>query len=386
MSSRRALAWLPLLALLLLGFLAYAPSFQVFFLADDYTFIHVAHQMGLLELLSHAGEGGFLRPLVLTAFWVDYRLWGLNPAGYHFTNVLFHSLSGVWIYAITLLLTESIPTFTPARRQGMAILAASIFLLLPSHPEAVTWIAGRSDVLATFFYLASLGSYLRFRRDGGGGWMALSLAALALGLMAKEPAITLPAVVALNEGRLWLGGGDPVSRPSLRSSVGLLATYFAVIPGYFGVRFLVMGTFTGGYGAVHTAYSVPRLLDTGLAYVALSVLPRLPLGWHTGLVAMRGNMTNLLLLLILAMVVAGLLWVTVRRHPKPERRPVRWRILFPGRACGGSMRTGDLRNGRRRAETQGDEQGCGHEEMRFHGRLLRLRCRRRAWQSSSKRA
>jgi len=339
MSSRRALAWLPLPALLLLGFLAYAPSFQVFFLADDYTFIHVAHQMGLFELLSHAGEGGFLRPLVLTAFWLDYRLWGLNPAGYHFTNVLFHSLSGMWIYAIALLLIDSIPAFTPNRRQATALLAAAIFLLLPSHPEAVTWIAGRSDVLATFFYLTSLGSYLRFRRDGHWGWIALSLAALAVGLMAKEPAITLPAVVALNEGRLW--AGNSTKRPSIRSSVGLLAAYFAIIPGYFGVRFLIMGTFTGGYGAVHTAYSVPRLLNTGLSYVALGLLPRLPLGLHGWLAAGRGGvearlgspaLADLLLFLVLAVGAAVLVWVTIGRRPGPERRSQLLVMLFAGAA------------------------------------------------------
>lgn len=343
MTSYRIPVWLLPLITFLLGFFAYANTFNVFFLADDFAFLHGPSRMGLGQYISYTLQGGFLRPLVSLVFWIDYRLWGVNPAGYHFTNVLFHSLNGLWIYLITLLLLDSLTIFESSRRRGIALLAALIFLFLPSHPEAVVWLSGRGDVLVTFFYLAALGAYLRFRQevDSSGGWIVLSLTSFALALIAKEPAITLPVVVGLNEVRLGLGGRKLLAHSVLFSRIGLLSIYFAVIPIYFGTRFVLLGTFTGGYGAVHMDYSLPNLQKNAISHLFLSVLPQLPADMYNRLIAMQGRIesqfgTSILtaLLVILAAMGVGLLWHAIKHYPDSERRQILLIILFIGATYG----------------------------------------------------
>jgi hypothetical protein len=77
--------------------------------------------------------------------------------------------------------------------------AAALFAMHPAHTVAVSWISGRTDVLATVFYAAAFYFYLRSREAPDGrprtALLAPACLAFALALLAKEMAITLPAVV-----------------------------------------------------------------------------------------------------------------------------------------------------------------------------------------------
>ncbi|MED5261165.1 MAG: tetratricopeptide repeat protein [Myxococcota bacterium] len=135
------------------------------------------------------GYEGAWQPLTWMSFMLDFELFGLEPAGYHATNVLFHVLNTLLVYAVFFFLT---------RRPLPSAAVAALFGLHPLHVESVAWVAERKDVLSGFFGLLSLwayGAYARGRQRSG--YLLLSLLALALGLMSKPMLVTLPFLFLL---------------------------------------------------------------------------------------------------------------------------------------------------------------------------------------------
>jgi tetratricopeptide (TPR) repeat protein len=83
-------------------------------------------------------------------------------------------------------------------------LVAALFALHPLHVESVAWVSERKDVLSTFFFLLTLGAWVRYvqkrasgvwRLASGDYWLALVF--FALGLMSKPMLVTLPFVLLL---------------------------------------------------------------------------------------------------------------------------------------------------------------------------------------------
>ena len=129
-------------------------------------------------------------PLLHTTFWLEHKLWGLAPLGYHVVNLLLHT-------GVVLLLWRLL------RRLGVpgAWFAAAVFAVHPLHVESVAWVIGRKDILATAFYLSSVLAYIRFtempRGRRRGGHYLLAGALFVLGLLSKSITVTLPAALLL---------------------------------------------------------------------------------------------------------------------------------------------------------------------------------------------
>ncbi len=164
---------------------------------------------------------GHWRPVTWLSFALDYQLWGMNPAGYHLTNVLLHSFgAGVFCLVIHRLLRLGGVGAVSRSRLGLAVgLGALVYSVHPLRVECVAWATDRLDVLSGLWWMLAVWGYLqaqgRTRRTGR--WLTLSLVFYTLSMMSKGMGMTLPAVLLILDvyplrrlGRAaggWIGRG-----------------------------------------------------------------------------------------------------------------------------------------------------------------------------------
>lgn len=199
------------------------------------------------------------RPLSTWSFALNHDLAGSRVFSWHAVNVVLHALIAWLVYLLAIDLG--------ARTMG-AVAAASLFLVLPIHVEAVAWIVGRAELLATLAYATGLLCVLRHRRSRGVGYAVAAALVVALGCFAKENAATLLAAPVF--AGLVLDGGER----ERRRDAGMLAALALGIFAYGAVRFFADGA--------STASAAGDLLDNPLSLLplgtrllgALSVLGR----------------------------------------------------------------------------------------------------------------
>ena len=132
----------------------YFPSLQAGFIWDDDTFFTHNPLMDRSDALQRfwmSTDAPDYFPLVSTALWVQRKLWGLEPFGFHLVNISFHALNSILFWRVLSLLT------LPG-----AWVAALLFALHPIQVESVAWVTQIKNVQSTFFYLLALLFYLRW--------------------------------------------------------------------------------------------------------------------------------------------------------------------------------------------------------------------------------
>lgn len=125
-------------------------------------------------------------PLTITAFWLQWRLWGDNAAGYHLVNILLHALSALLLWRVL-------------ERLGVpgAWLGALLFAAHPVNVASVAWIAELKNALSLPFYLAAIAAYLRFLEIRKAAPYVLALLAAACALLSKGSTVIIPLVLLL---------------------------------------------------------------------------------------------------------------------------------------------------------------------------------------------
>jgi tetratricopeptide (TPR) repeat protein len=216
-------------------------------------------------------------PLTWISLQIDYTLYGLDPTGYHLTNVALHALSAILLYLALVSMTGAI---------GCAAFTAAVFALHPLHVESVAWVTERKDTLSGVFWMLTLCAYAFYaRRPGCIRRYLLVLACLALGLMAKPMLVTLPFVLVLLD--YWplnrLTGDRTSAWPdprALRAALVEKIPMFALAAGASAVTFWIQRT----AGAVSALEAIPlgaRVANALEAYV-IYLWKTL---WPTGLAA-----------------------------------------------------------------------------------------------------
>jgi protein O-mannosyl-transferase len=138
-------------------------------------------------------------PLTMLSHMLDCQLYGLHAGWHHLNNLLLHIANSIILFLLLRKLTGAL------WRSGFV---AALFALHPLHVESVAWVAERKDVLSTFFFLLTLGTYARYAvsrvtrhasrlTSPAFTYYLLSLLLFALGLMSKPMLVTLPFVLLL---------------------------------------------------------------------------------------------------------------------------------------------------------------------------------------------
>ncbi len=127
-------------------------------------------------------------PLLFTSYWIEYRLWGLNAAGYHIVNVALHLANTALVAALFRAMGTN---------PWVALGGAALFALHPVQVASVAWIAERKNTLSGLFYLLSFLLYLRHRKRGDRRSYLLCLAAFTAALLSKTQTATLPISLVL---------------------------------------------------------------------------------------------------------------------------------------------------------------------------------------------
>lgn len=143
-------------------FLAYLPALRAGFLDiwDDGEYVSrnpaLTAAGGLQRIWTEPRSSPQYYPLVFTTFWVERRLWGLDPRGYHAVNIALHAANAALLWRV--LVALGVPG---------AFVAALLFGVQPVHVESVAWITERKNLLSAALYLLSLAVFLRFFRLTG---------------------------------------------------------------------------------------------------------------------------------------------------------------------------------------------------------------------------
>ena len=206
-------------------------------------------------------------PLTWISLMLDGQVYGLNPGGYHRTNLLLHLLS-------TLLLFHFLNRATHAA--GKSLFVAALFAVHPLHVESVAWVAERKDVLSGFFFMLALLAYLRYVENPGIRSYLWVFVASALGLMSKSMVVTLPCVLLLLDywplGRIKADGGglrlrDKGGRMNCKALILEKIPFFALTALCSAITIVAQNR-SGGMISLERIPLVFRTVNMPLAYVA----------------------------------------------------------------------------------------------------------------------
>jgi tetratricopeptide (TPR) repeat protein len=252
-SDRSAARWLVPSFIVLATCVAFLPVLSNQFVAwdDEPTLVANPYFRGLgwtqLKWMFTTFHMGPYQPLSWVTYGVDYLIWGMNPVGYHLTNLVLHAANAVFVYVLTRRLLEralSLRDESGWRFQASAAAAALLFAIHPLRVESVAWATERRDVLSGLFFLWTLYCYLRAAASTGPSrhrWLGTAVVVYLLSLLAKATAMTLPLVlILLDVYPLRQLGARPLdwARPAQRKVLWEKVPFLAVAAVFASVAWL----------------------------------------------------------------------------------------------------------------------------------------------------
>ncbi len=205
---------------------------------DPINFLENPNYRGLgwrqLRWMLTANVMGHWIPVTWLTLGADFAVWGMNPFGYHLTNLLLHAVSAALFYLVSRrLLGLAMPAASPGIVSLGATVAALYFAVHPLRVESVAWVTERRDLTSGLFFLLTILAYLKAHERPPAvkaGWRLAALGAAALALASKSIVMGLPLVLLILDayplGRLgprvrdwWSAQAWPVWREKIPFAV-----------------------------------------------------------------------------------------------------------------------------------------------------------------------
>jgi hypothetical protein len=232
-----------------LALLAYYPILKCFFTGTDtLTLIETSRvdsfgdlvkifSSPLMDGTDFTKIGLFYRPVSVLTYTFDSLLWGLDPFGFHLTNLLLHISVGFLLLVLVVNLSGGDFLF--------AGLATGIFILHPVLVESVPAIDRRHDLISSLFLLITLIFFIKglLKERSRSLFLGFSAASYCLALGSKETAVVIPALVFVY-GVLF--SDDDSMKRKVRSALMLCGPYMILTLIYLFIRWHVLGGL-GGY-------------------------------------------------------------------------------------------------------------------------------------------
>jgi hypothetical protein len=248
----------------------YSPALSGQFIFDDsgLPFSKATRHAPLPGWISSAG----VRPLLIISYWLNYHFWGANPFSYHFVNLIIHCINSGLVFLVLLRLLK-IAGWPQQRARVASMIGALVFAIHPLQTESVSYVAGRSESLASLFLLLAYVVFL-YRRNESISWVEalLVLVLFGAGMGTKENAVSLAAILVLTD-MFW---PTPFS---IRGVARNWRLYCLMIPGAIvaaGAVFRLLATSkTAGFSLAtfkwyQYAFTEARAIFT---YIRLAVFP-----------------------------------------------------------------------------------------------------------------
>ncbi|MBI1248714.1 tetratricopeptide repeat protein [bacterium] len=194
-----------MLVLFLLGtLLVYSPAIMAGYIWDDDDYVTqnptLTNWSGLVSIWADPSATPQYYPLVHTSYWIEYRLWQLEPMGYHLVNVLLHGGNAFLLFLILRQL-----------KMPWAWFAAALYAIHPLNVESVAWVTERKNVLAVLFFCLATLAWMRFlpidnrdpeekeKQPAGANWLFYGLTLLAFigALLSKTVTCMWPVAIVL---------------------------------------------------------------------------------------------------------------------------------------------------------------------------------------------
>jgi Flp pilus assembly protein TadD len=166
-------------------------SFSYVYLDDNLIVFQEFHKIDNLSKIPSTFKGGYIfdtyyRPVIMISFIIDSAIAGQSSTMYHLTNLILHIIVSFLVYSLL------------KRISGKELLSLILALLFSIHPlniNAVSWIAGRNDLIVALFALLSFLEFIKFCETDRRRFLFLSSFYFLAAMFSKETGIIIPVIL-----------------------------------------------------------------------------------------------------------------------------------------------------------------------------------------------
>jgi tetratricopeptide (TPR) repeat protein len=242
----------------------------------------------------------YYRPLLLTWFRINDALFGANATGWHLSSVALHVAVTALVYAL-------------ARRLGgtttVALVAALIFGVHPIHIQSAAWVSDACDPLSAVFVLAAFLAWVHGEQRSSAAWKAAAAASYVLGLLTKEGAVVLPALIVAYAAMYTDGNWKDKARWAISGALP-----FAVITAaYLYVHEELTRSVVGNQMNLSFTTALLTVPSLVMFYLKKLFVPIGLSGFYDNPYISTASLKDFFLPLIVLAVAAGAVWLWQRR-------------------------------------------------------------------------